>query len=118
MLATLDDLDEEALVKILTEPKNALVKQYQRLFEMENVDLTFTDDALRAIARKAIARKTGARGLRSIMESILLETMFELPSLRGRRGGGGQRRGGRGHGAPLYIYADRSDRAVESSASA
>ena len=83
VLATLEDLDEPALVTILTEPKNALVKQYKRLFEMENVDLTFTDDALTAVARKAITRKTGARGLRSILEGILLETMFELPTFEG-----------------------------------
>ena len=81
VLATLQDLDEDALVTILTEPKNALVKQYQRLFELEDTKLTFTADALRAIARRAIKRKTGARGLRSIMEDILLETMFELPGL-------------------------------------
>jgi ATP-dependent Clp protease ATP-binding subunit ClpX len=83
VLATLEDLDEVALVKILTEPKNALVKQYKRLFEMENVELTFTDDALSAVAKKAITRKTGARGLRSILEGILLETMFELPTFEG-----------------------------------
>ncbi len=82
VLATLEDLDEPALVTILTEPKNALVKQYQRMFEMENVKLSFPEEALRAIARKAIQRKTGARGLRSILESILLDTMFELPSMR------------------------------------
>src|SRR6201992_2364216 len=76
VVATLEDLDESALVTILTEPKNALVKQYQRLFEMESVGLTFTDDALHSVARKAIARKTGARGLRSIMEGILLDTML------------------------------------------
>src|SRR5450631_4057722 len=81
VLATLEDLDEDALVKILTEPKNALVKQYQRLFEMEDVKLTITGEALKAISRKAIDRKTGARGLRSIMEANLLETMFELPTL-------------------------------------
>ena len=81
VIATLTDLDEEALVTILTAPKNALVKQYQRLFEIESAQLTFTDDALKAIAKRAIQRKTGARGLRSIMESILLDTMFELPSL-------------------------------------
>jgi ATP-dependent Clp protease ATP-binding subunit ClpX len=81
VLATLEDLDEPALVTILTEPKNALVKQYQRMFEMEKVKLTFPDEALRAIARKAIGRKTGARGLRSILESILLDTMFELPTM-------------------------------------
>ena len=82
-VATLEDLDEASLKKILTEPKNALVKQYQRLFEMEDVRLDFAEDALGAIARRAIARKTGARGLRSILESILLESMFDLPSLDG-----------------------------------
>ncbi|ANT59572.1 MULTISPECIES: ATP-dependent Clp protease ATP-binding subunit ClpX [Roseobacteraceae] len=81
VIATLEDLDEDALVTILTQPKNALVKQYQRLFEMEDSQLTFTDDALLAIAKKAIARKTGARGLRSILEGILLDTMFELPGM-------------------------------------
>ena len=79
--ATLEELDEAALVTILTQPRNALVKQYGRLFEMENVDLEFRDDALTAIARKAMKRKTGARGLRSIMEQILLDTMYELPSM-------------------------------------
>ena len=83
VLATLMDLDEEALVEILSRPKNALVKQYQRLFSMEEVDLTFTDGALVEIAKRAIGRKTGARGLRSIMEDILLDTMFELPGLDG-----------------------------------
>ncbi|GGD57649.1 ATP-dependent Clp protease ATP-binding subunit ClpX [Aurantiacibacter arachoides] len=81
VIATLHDLDEEALVTILKEPKNALVKQYAKLFELEDVDLTFTDDALIAIAKKAIKRKTGARGLRSIVEAILLDTMFDLPSM-------------------------------------
>ena len=83
VIATLEDLDVAALVKILVEPKNALVKQYAKLFDMENVELSFTDDALTAIARKAIERKTGARGLRSILESILLDTMFDLPSMEG-----------------------------------
>ncbi len=81
VIATLTDLDEEALIIILTQPKNALVKQYQRLFDLEGVHLTFTDDALAAIAKRAIKRKTGARGLRSIMEDILLDTMFELPGM-------------------------------------
>jgi ATP-dependent Clp protease ATP-binding subunit ClpX len=81
VIATLSDLDEAALVTILTEPKNALVKQYQRLFDIEGVKLTFTTDALTSIARRAIKRKTGARGLRSIMEDILLDTMFELPGM-------------------------------------
>jgi ATP-dependent Clp protease ATP-binding subunit ClpX len=83
VIATLEDLDVEALVKILQEPKNALVKQYQKLFDMEDVRLTYTDDALVATALKAIDRKTGARGLRSIMENILLDTMFDLPSMDG-----------------------------------
>jgi len=83
VIATLEDLDEAALVKILTEPKNALSKQYARLFEMEGMKLTFQPDALSAIAKRAIERKTGARGLRSIMEAILLDTMFELPGMEG-----------------------------------
>ena len=94
VLATLEDLDEAALKRILQEPKNALVKQYQRLFEMENVSLTFQDEALSMIARKAIERKTGARGLRSIMEGILLETMYDLPGLDLRRAGGDRPGGG------------------------
>ena len=81
VVATLEDLDNEALVEILTKPKNALVKQYQRLFEMENVNLEFREEALQAIAEKAIERKTGARGLRSIMEGILLDPMFDLPGM-------------------------------------
>ena len=81
VLATLEDLDKAALVTILTQPKNALIKQYQRLFEIEDTKLTFTDDALEAIAEKAIERKTGARGLRSILENILLDTMFDLPGM-------------------------------------
>ena len=81
VIATLSNLDEDALVTILTEPKNALVRQYQRLFELEDTRLTITDDALRTIAKKAIERKTGARGLRSILENILIDTMFELPGL-------------------------------------
>jgi ATP-dependent Clp protease ATP-binding subunit ClpX len=81
VVATLDDLDEAVLIEILTKPKNALVKQYARLFEMEGVKLTFTEDALKVVAARAIKRKTGARGLRSIMESILLTTMFDLPGL-------------------------------------
>ena len=81
IIATLDDLDEKSLVKILKEPKNSLIKQYQRLFEFENVELEFKDDAIFEIARKAISKKTGARGLRSILENILLKTMFELPDM-------------------------------------
>ena len=80
VIATLEDLDEEALVRILTEPKNALTKQYKALFDMDGVNLDFRDDALKAIARKAIERKTGARGLRSILENILMNPMFEIPT--------------------------------------
>lgn len=83
VIATLEDLDEDALIKILSQPKNALLKQYQSLFDMEDVNLTFTEDALSAVAKKAIERKTGARGLRSIMEITLLDTMFDLPSMDG-----------------------------------
>ncbi len=81
IIATLDDLDEKSLVRILKEPKNSLIKQYQRLFEFENVELSFKDDAISEIAQKAISKKTGARGLRSILENILLKTMFELPDM-------------------------------------
>ena len=81
IIATLDDLDETSLVKILKEPKNSLIKQYQRLFEFEDVQLEFQDGAISEIAKKAIAKKTGARGLRSILENILLKTMFELPDM-------------------------------------
>src|SRR6202045_1061165 len=107
VVATLEDLDEPSLKRILTEPKNALVKQYQRMFEMETVDLTLADEALSAIARKAIARKTGARGLRSIMESILLDTMFDLPSLEGVEEVVISKEVVEGTARPLYIYADR-----------
>jgi ATP-dependent Clp protease ATP-binding subunit ClpX len=80
VVATLEELDEDALVQILLEPKNALTKQYRKLFEMEGVDLEFRDDALRAVAKKAMERKTGARGLRTILENVLLDTMYDLPS--------------------------------------
>lgn len=83
VIATLEELDEDALVQILTEPKNALTKQYQKLFDMEGAELKFTDGALKAIAQRAIERKTGARGLRSIIENLLLDTMFELPDKEG-----------------------------------
>ena len=109
VLATLADLDEEALVRILTEPKNALVKQYQRLFEMEQVKLIFQDDALSGISQKAIERKTGARGLRSIMEGILLDTMFELPTLEGVEEIAISKEVVDGSAEPLQIYADRHD---------
>ena len=109
VIATLEDLDEDALISILSEPKNALVKQYQRLFEMEDVELAFHEDALRGIARKAIARKTGARGLRSIMEKILLDTMFELPSLEGVQEVVISDEVVSGSARPLYIYSEREE---------
>src|ERR1700682_6408074 len=108
ILATLEDLDERALIEILTRPKNALAKQYQRMFDMENVDLTIHEDALTAIAHKAIERKTGARGLRSIMEGILLDTMFDLPSLEGVEEVVISREVVEGTARPLYIYAARA----------
>jgi ATP-dependent Clp protease ATP-binding subunit ClpX len=106
VLATLEDLDEATLKRILVEPK----------FEMERIDLSFAEEALGAIARKAIERKTGARGLRSIMESILLDTMFDLPSLEGVGEVVISRQVVDGTAPPLYIYADRSDRAGDASA--
>ncbi|WP_026353990.1 ATP-dependent Clp protease ATP-binding subunit ClpX [Woodsholea maritima] len=107
VIATLEDLDEGALVQILTEPKNALIKQYQRLFEMEGVGLSFTEDALTSIASRAIDRKTGARGLRSIMEGILLETMFDLPSLDGVEEVVVNAEVVTGDAKPLNIYSER-----------
>ncbi|MBK5934413.1 ATP-dependent Clp protease ATP-binding subunit ClpX [Rhodovulum imhoffii] len=107
VIATLQDLDEEALVTILTEPKNALVKQYQRLFELEDTQLTFTEDALNAIAKRAIARKTGARGLRSIMEDILLDTMFDLPGMDKVEEVVVNEEAVTAAAAPLMIYADQ-----------
>ena len=116
VLATLEDLDEDALITILTAPKNALVKQYQRLFEMEEVQLTFTEGALSEIASKAVTRKTGARGLRSIMEGILLDTMFELPGLDGVEEVVINKEVVAEGAKPLFIYADRAEE-VESNAS-
>ncbi|MBO6825146.1 MAG: ATP-dependent Clp protease ATP-binding subunit ClpX [Sneathiella sp.] len=114
VLATLEDLDVDALVEILTAPKNALVKQYQRLFEMEEVKLNFTDDALTAIAKKAIERKTGARGLRSILEAILLDPMYDLPTLEGVEEIVINGDVVEGEGQPLYIYADRKEASGDS----
>ena len=116
ILATLDDLDNGALIEILTRPKNALAKQYQRMFEMEGVKLRFHEDALNAIARKAIQRKTGARGLRSILEGILLETMFELPGLNGVQEVVITPDVVEGRARPLYTYSDKGQ-ARESTAS-
>ncbi|MCK8782801.1 ATP-dependent Clp protease ATP-binding subunit ClpX [Roseomonas sp. NAR14] len=108
VVATLEDLDEKALVEILTKPKNALIKQYQRLFEMEGTKLSFTDDALRSVANRAIQRRTGARGLRSIMESILLGTMFELPGLEEVDEVVVNREVAEGRATPLFIYGERA----------
>jgi ATP-dependent Clp protease ATP-binding subunit ClpX len=115
VIATLEDLDEEALIQILTEPKNALLKQYQRLFEMENVTLTFTQDALAAVAKRAIQRKTGARGLRSIMEGILLDTMFELPNLRGVEEVAINAEVVEGRARPLYVHATEKQASASAS---
>jgi ATP-dependent Clp protease ATP-binding subunit ClpX len=107
VVATLEDLDEKALIEILTKPKNALVKQYQRLFEMEGAKLTFTEDAMRAVATRAIQRRTGARGLRSIMESILLATMFDLPGLEDVEEVVVNGEVAEGRASPLFIYGER-----------
>ncbi|KJV09036.1 Clp protease ATP-binding protein, partial [Elstera litoralis] len=107
VVATLDDLDEATLVEILSKPKNALLKQYQRLFDMEDVRLEFSEDALAAVARRALERKTGARGLRSIMESILLEPMFDLPGNVDVDGIVINKEVVEGRATPLYIYADK-----------
>ncbi len=115
VVATLEDLDQDALVEILTKPKNALVKQYQRLFEMEDVALTFSEGALESIAEKAVERKTGARGLRSILENILLDTMFDLPDMMGIEECVINREVADDNGKPLFIYAERQDD-VETSA--
>ncbi|MFT3808833.1 MAG: ATP-dependent Clp protease ATP-binding subunit ClpX [Micropepsaceae bacterium] len=112
VIATLEDLTVDAMVDILSKPKNALVKQYQRLFEMEDVQLTFSDDAVRQIALKALARKTGARGLRSIMEGILLDTMYDLPGLKGVDQVVINAEVVEGRARPLYIYADKKDAAA------
>ncbi|WP_071675591.1 ATP-dependent Clp protease ATP-binding subunit ClpX [Nioella nitratireducens] len=107
VIATLEDLDEDALVTILTQPKNALVKQYQRLFELEEAKLKFTDDALKAISKRAIDRKTGARGLRSIMEDILLDTMFDLPGTEGVEEVVVNEEAVTSDAQPLLIYTER-----------
>ncbi len=115
VVATLEDLDEEALVEILTKPKNALVKQYQRLFEMEDTKLTFSDSALKSISSKAVERKTGARGLRSIMESILLDTMFDLPAMEGVEEVVINGEVVEESAKPLFIYGEKAEE-VETSA--
>jgi ATP-dependent Clp protease ATP-binding subunit ClpX len=109
VVATLDELDESALLQILTEPKNALTKQFAKLFKMEGVDLEFRDDALTAIAKRALARRTGARGLRSIIEHALLDTMYDLPSLKGVSKVVVDDGLINGEGKPLLIYSDQGD---------
>jgi len=115
VIATLQELDEDTLIKILTEPKNAVVKQFQKLFAMEGAELEIRPDALRAIARKAIKRKTGARGLRSILELALLDTMYELPTRGNIKRVVLDAAAIEGHGKPLLIFADPTE--IENNAS-
>ena len=112
IIATLDDLDEKSLVKILKEPKNSLIKQYQRLFEFEEVELEFKDEAIIEIAKKAIFKKTGARGLRSILENILLKTMFELPDLENVIKVTVDKAAVRGSSEPIVTYGKKSSTSV------
>ena len=116
VIATLTDLDADALVTILTEPKNALVKQYQTLFQMEDVKLKFTEDALMAIAKKALARKTGARGLRSIMEAILLDSMYDLPTFEGVEEVVINEEVVEGNAEPLLVHAKKAKQTADKSA--
>lgn len=109
VLTHVDDLDEDDLVRILTEPKNALTRQYQKLFELDNVTLRFTSDALKCIAHKAIERKTGARGLRNVMESVMLDIMYQLPSMKDVRECVINDAVIDGRAEPLYMY-DTADR--------
>ena len=117
VIATLEELDESALIQILTEPKNSLIKQYSRLFEMEDVELDFRDDALQAIANRAMERKTGARGLRSILETALLDTMYEIPSKENLSKVVIDEGAISGDSEPLLIYENKSDEISQSAAS-
>ncbi len=112
IIATLDDLDEKSLVKILKEPKNSLIKQYQRLFEFEEVELEFQDEAISEIAKKAIFKKTGARGLRSILENILLKTMFELPDMENVIKVTVDKASVKGSSEPIVTYGKKSSTSV------
>ena len=112
IIATLDDLDEKSLIKILVEPKNSLIKQYQRLFEFENVNLEFNNDAIKEIAKKAIAKKTGARGLRSILENILLKTMFDLPDMENVIKVTVDSSSVKGNSEPIVTYGKKSSTSV------
>ncbi|MEC7029015.1 MAG: AAA family ATPase, partial [Pseudomonadota bacterium] len=114
IIATLEELDEDALIQILTEPKNALTKQYAQLFSMENVDLRFTDGALKAIAKKAIERKTGARGLRSILENLLLDTMYELPDIENLEEVVVEETTVENNKDPKFVYADKDSKKKKS----
>ncbi len=116
VVTTLDELDESALVRILTEPKNALTKQFSKLFKMEGVELEFRDDALDAIAKRALARRTGARGLRSIIEHALLDTMYDLPSLKGVSKVVVDNGLINGEGKPLLIYSEQDDQPLAAGA--
>jgi len=116
VVATLDELDEAALVQILTEPKNALTKQFIKLFKMEGVELEFREDALNAIAKRALARRTGARGLRSIIEHSLLDTMYDLPSLKGVSKVVVDNGMISGDGKPLLIYSDQGEQPLAAGA--
>ena len=107
VVATLDELDEDALMEILVEPKNALIKQFQKIFRIEGVELEIREAALKAVARKALARKTGARGLRSIVEHVLLDIMYDLPSIEGLRKVVVDEKAITGDGQPLLIYAEQ-----------
>ncbi len=117
MVAVLDELDEAALIQILTEPKNALIKQYQKLLKFEGVDLEVRDDALVKVARRAMERKTGARGLRSILENVLLEVMFDLPSLENVKKVVIDEGVIADTSKPLLIYADHDESATPKRAS-
>ena len=115
VVATLQELDEDALVQILTEPKNAIVKQFKKLFELEGCEIEFREEALRAVARKAMARKTGARGLRTIIEHVLLDTMYDLPSLQNIRKVVIDESAIVGEAKPYYIYEHTEQRRVAAS---
>ena len=114
--ATLEDLDEKSLVKILMEPKNSLIKQYQELFKLEGVKLTFKDNAVKEIANKAINKKTGARGLRSILENILLKTMFDLPGDNNIEEVIVDNSSAKGHTQPIIVHSKNKSKTDKTSA--
>ena len=116
--ATLDDLDEKSLVKILLEPKNSLIKQYQELFKLDGARLTFKDNALKEIAVKAIKKKTGARGLRSILENILLKTMYDLPSQENIEEVIVDASSAKGQSQPILVHSKTADKSKSGKPSA